>query len=68
MLYQYTPMRFFRIICSPLTPFYCALSTKMDDPTKCGSLRTYFDYDKDFPDDDRICKEVKELQVSSDSN
>jgi hypothetical protein len=40
----------------------------MDDPTKCGSLRTYFDYDKDFPDDDRICEEVKELQVSSDSN
>jgi hypothetical protein len=25
----------------------------------------YFDYDKDFPDDDRICEEVKELQVRS---
>ena len=32
---------------------------------KCGALRVYFDYDKDFPDDDRICTEVKELQVRS---
>jgi hypothetical protein len=37
---------------------------QINDPTKCGSLRAYFDYDKDFPDDDRICEEVKELQVS----
>jgi hypothetical protein len=28
-------------------------------------LRVYFDYDKDFPDDERICEEVKELQVRS---
>lgn len=34
-----------------------------DDPTKCGELRTYFEYDANFPDDNRICNEVRELQV-----
>jgi hypothetical protein len=27
-------------------------------------LREYFDYDPDYPDDDRICAEVRNLQVS----
>ena len=44
---------------------FVLLDFKVNDPTKCGALRVYFDYDKDFPDDDRICKEVKELQVNS---
>lgn len=34
------------------------------DPTKCGELREYFEYDKEYPDDGRICSEVRELQVS----
>jgi len=34
------------------------------DPTKCGDLREYFEYDRDYPDDDRICEEVKDLKVS----
>ena len=33
-------------------------------PTKCGDLREYFEYDRDYPDDDRICEEVKDLLVS----
>ena len=33
-------------------------------PTKCGDLREYFEYDRDYPDDDRICDEVQDLQVS----
>ena len=36
-----------------------------DDPTKCGDLREYFDYDRDYPDDERICDEVLNLQVSA---
>ena len=36
----------------------------LDDPTKCGELREYFEYDPDFVDDDRICEEVENLQVS----
>ena len=35
-----------------------------DDPSKCGTVRTYFEYDEDYPDDDRICEEVKDLKVS----
>ena len=35
-----------------------------DDPTKCGDLREYFEYDRDYSDDDRICEEVKDLRVS----
>ena len=34
------------------------------DPTKCEDLREYFEYDRDYPDDDRICEEVKDLKVS----
>lgn len=34
------------------------------DPTKCGDLREYFEYDRDYADDDRICEEVKDLKVS----
>ena len=34
------------------------------DPTKCGGLREYFEYDRDYPDDERICEEVKDLKVS----
>ena len=33
------------------------------DPEKCGELREYFDYAKDYVDDLRICREVKDLQV-----
>ena len=33
------------------------------DPTKCGDLREYFEYDRDYADDDRICEEVKDLKV-----
>ena len=33
------------------------------DPTKCGELREYFDYDRDYADDDRICEEVRDLKV-----
>ena len=36
------------------------------DPTKCGDLREYFEYDRDYPDDERICEEVKDLKVSKD--
>lgn len=38
--------------------------TETNDITKCGELREYFEYDKNYPDDDRICNEVRELQVS----
>lgn len=38
--------------------------TETNDQTKCADLREYFDYDRDYPDDDRICREVRELQVS----
>jgi hypothetical protein len=51
-------------VCDPHSIFV-VLDFKVNDPTKCGALRVYFDYDKDFPDDDRICEEVKELQVNS---
>ena len=37
---------------------------EVDDPVKCGELREYFDYDKEYVDDLRICREVKDLQVS----
>lgn len=33
---------------------------------ECGLLREYFEYDKDFPDDDRICSEVESLQCRND--
>lgn len=33
---------------------------------ECGMLREYFEYDKDFPDDDRICREVESLQCRND--
>lgn len=34
-----------------------------DDLDACGEMRTYFDYDKNYPDDERICDEVRALQV-----
>mmetsp|Transcript_2549 Transcript_2549/g.3954 ORF Transcript_2549/g.3954 Transcript_2549/m.3954 type:complete len:1065 (-) Transcript_2549:183-3377(-) len=37
-----------------------------EDPDKCGDLREYFDYDRDYPDDDRICEEVLDLQCFTD--
>ena len=37
-----------------------------EDPEECGKLREYFEYDYDFPDDERICKEVEELQCFTD--
>lgn len=38
------------------------------DPEKCGDIREYFDYSRDYPDDDRICVEVKDLKVSRGGN
>ena len=38
---------------------------KIKDPkmfNECANVREYFEYDRNFPDDDRICKEVEELQ------
>ncbi|KAL3768372.1 hypothetical protein ACHAW5_005210 [Stephanodiscus triporus] len=37
-----------------------------EDPTKCAKLREYFDYDPEYPDDDRICTEVRNLQCFTD--
>ncbi|KAL3784268.1 hypothetical protein ACHAW5_005992, partial [Stephanodiscus triporus] len=37
-----------------------------NDPTKCAKLREYFDYDPEYPDDDRICAEVRNLQCFTD--
>lgn len=39
-------------------------SGESTSPTKCGDLREYFEYDRDYPDDERICDEVQDLQVS----
>lgn len=36
------------------------------DVEKCGQLREYFDYDKEYPDDERICNEVLDLQCFTD--
>ncbi|KAL3786294.1 hypothetical protein ACHAW5_001907 [Stephanodiscus triporus] len=36
------------------------------DPTKCAKLREYFDYDPEYPDDGRICAEVRNLQCFTD--
>ena len=36
------------------------------DVKECSSVRQYFDYDPDYPDDERICEEVEELQCLSD--
>lgn len=33
---------------------------------ECGNLREYFGYDKDFPDDNRICSDVESLQCRND--
>lgn len=37
-----------------------------DDAEECGDLREYFEYDRDYPDDERICEEVKDLQCFID--
>eukprot|EP00581_Thalassiosira_minuscula_P005786 CAMPEP_0183744146 /NCGR_PEP_ID=MMETSP0737-20130205/65580_1 /TAXON_ID=385413 /ORGANISM="Thalassiosira miniscula, Strain CCMP1093" /LENGTH=2327 /DNA_ID=CAMNT_0025979781 /DNA_START=237 /DNA_END=7220 /DNA_ORIENTATION=- len=37
-----------------------------EDPEKCGDLREYFEYERDYTDDDRICEEVKDLQCFTD--
>jgi hypothetical protein len=36
------------------------------DVAKCGSLREYFEYDRHYPDDERICGEVRDLQCLTD--
>jgi hypothetical protein len=36
------------------------------DPKECGEFREYFEYDRDFPDDDRICEEIADLQCLTD--
>ena len=33
---------------------------------ECGDLREYFEYDRYYYDDERICKEVKNLQCFTD--
>ena len=33
---------------------------------ECGNVREYFQYDKNYPDDSRICREVRELQCFND--
>ena len=38
--------------------------TEIEDPIRCGALREYFEYDRNYPDDERICNEVLDLQVS----
>lgn len=40
------------------------INGETEDPEKCGDLREYFEYDRDYPDDDRICEEIRDLQVS----
>lgn len=37
-----------------------------EDTEKCGDLREYFEYDRDYPDDDRICEEVTDVQCLTD--
>lgn len=37
-----------------------------EDPEECGRLREYFEYDENFPDDVRICKELEDLQCLTD--
>ena len=42
---------------------------KVSDPEnagQCGDLREYFDYDRNFVDDERICEEVKSLECFND--
>jgi len=36
------------------------------DVAECGSLREYFEYDRHYPDDERICGEVRDLQCLTD--
>lgn len=36
------------------------------NPKECGDFREYFEYDRDFPDDERICNEVADLQCLTD--
>ena len=42
-------------------------SAEASDPTKCGDLREYFEYDQEYTDDVRICDEVKDLKVSNEN-
>ena len=37
-----------------------------DNNQQCGELRQYLQYDKDFPDDRRICDELKHIQCRND--
>ena len=42
---------------------------KIDDATdsvQCGNLREYFEFDRDYPDDNRICEYVENLQCRND--
>ncbi|KAL9191170.1 hypothetical protein ACHAXT_000876, partial [Thalassiosira profunda] len=49
---------------------YLDEAPEVEDPlretSKCGDLREYFDYDRDYPDDERICEEVLDLQCFTD--
>ena len=38
----------------------------MYDVNKCGDLREYSEYDRDYPDDDRICEDIIYLQCRND--
>ena len=37
-----------------------------DDTRQCGDLREYLQYDRDYPDDKRICEELEYLQCRND--
>lgn len=38
----------------------------VQDVKKCGDVREYFGYDRFYPDDERICGEVKAIQCNED--
>ena len=40
--------------------------TSYDNAIECGAFRNYLDFDTDYPDADKICKDVKEIQCRED--
>lgn len=37
-----------------------------DSTVQCGDLREYLEFDRDYPDDDRICDELKAIQCRNE--
>ena len=37
-----------------------------DNAKECGELRSYLDFDSDYPDDNKICEDVEALQCRDD--